>query len=386
MKKTIEILLLLSMLLFFAGCSKQESSSFQTSASQSNSENQPAAFSQKSSLQSSGASSSSEVSSTSAVKSQFDNRVIDYYMSKANKVIVTNTHVTFTDDSGRGEISIEKNPKKVAVLYGSLTCLWYEAGGTAQSVIGGKSAAALYEEQIGRDITQDEGVKVVSNSLSGSNWDIETILAEQPDLIVCAIGMKGYATTSGPAETANIPVIGINYDTVQDYLKWFKVFCNLTGRPELWDSIAGKTASRVADVVSKVPESAESPRAVILVINSNILKAYTGKSQPGGILNELGGLNLADPDKNQTGSSIEISMEDLYALDPDLILFSEYGEAALATLDELYGNDPVWQSLNAVKEKKIYALERTLYHNKANQNYDKAYRAMAEMLYPDIQF
>lgn len=160
MKKTIEILLLLSMLLFFAGCSKQESSSFQTSASQSNSENQPAAFSQKSSLQSSGASSSSEVSSTSAVKSQFDNRVIDYYMSKANKVIVTNTHVTFTDDSGRGEISIEKNPKKVAVLYGSLTCLWYEAG---------ERRSRSLAERV-QQLCMRNRLDVISPKTKGSRW------------------------------------------------------------------------------------------------------------------------------------------------------------------------------------------------------------------------
>ncbi len=381
MKKTTAALLAAAMLLSLGGCGGQASGRSQTSEPHSQSESQPL-----SSPQPSETPSSSEVSSSSAAEPQPNQQNVDYYMSKANEVTVTDTHVTFTDDSGRGEISIEKNPKKAAVLYGSLACLWYEAGGTVQSAIGGKSAVSLYEEQIGHDITKDEGVVVVSESLSGSNWDVETILAEQPDLIVCSMGMKGFATISGPAEAANIPVIGINYDSVQDYLKWFKVFCHLNGKPELWDSVAGKTAQEIADIVSSVPKGQEAPRAVILVISSNTLKAYTGASQPGVILKELGGVNLADEDSIQTASSIEISMEDLYALAPDMIFLSEFGETTLATLEELYGNDPVWKSLDAVKEKKVYALERPLFHNKANRNYGKAYRVMAQLLYPDGKF
>lgn len=383
MKKTLTVLLTMSLLfsLTVTACNGQTTSSGSSEApsSQSPVSSQPVQSPESSKTP-------EESSSLSSVPEETDNEVISYYLDKANEVVVTDTHVTFTDDSGRGEISVAKNPQKVAVLYGSLACLWYEAGGTVQSAIGGKSAVSLYEEQIGHDITKDEGVVVVSESLSGSNWDVETILAEQPDLIVCSMGMKGFATISGPAEAANIPVIGINYDSVQDYLKWFKVFCHLNGKPELWDSVAGKTAQEIAGIVSSVPKEQEAPRAVILVISSNTLKAYTGASQPGVILNELGGVNLADEDSTQTASSIEISMEDLYALAPDMIFLSEFGETTLATLEELYGNDPVWQSLDAVKEKKVYALERPLFHNKANRNYGKAYRAMAQLLYPDGKF
>lgn len=198
--------------------------------------------------------------------------------------------------------------------------------------------------------------------------------------------MKGFETISGPAEAAGIPVIGIDYDAVQDYLKWFKVFCSLNGQPQLWDSVADRTAQGVIDVVSRVPEEGQAPRAVILVISSDVLKAYTGASQPGVILKELGGVNLADPDNTQTASSVEISMEDLYAMDPDLIFLSEFGETTLDTLKELYGEDPVWNSLDAVKENKLFALEKALFHNKANQKYDQSYRSMAQILYPDTDF
>lgn len=304
------------------------------------------------------------------------------YLEKAEGVTVTDTHVIFTDDSGGGELSIEKGPKNVAVMFGSLTSLWYEAGGAVQLAVGGKSAVATYEEQIGRDITRDEGVAVVAESPSGSSWDVEAIIAARPDLIICSMGLKGYATISGPARAAGIPVVGIDYDGVQDYLKWFKVFCNLNGRPELWDSVADVTARQIVDVVSNVPRPEKAPTAVILVVSSDVLKAYTCASQPGVILSELGGVNLADPDGGGAASSVEIDMENLYALDPDMILLSEYGGTTLDTFKETYKDDPVWQALRAVKEGRLYSLETGLFHNKANRRYGESYLTMARMLYP----
>lgn len=317
-----------------------------------------------------------------------DNEVVEYYLQKANEVQVTDTHVIFTDDGSGKELSIEKNPKNTAVLYGSLAALWYEAGGSVPLIIGGKSAVALYEEQIGWDVTKDEGVKVVATSSSGTGWDVEAILAEKPDLIVTSIGMKGYSTIAEPAAAIGVPVIGINYDGVQDYLKWFKVFCNLNGQPQLWDEIAESTANEIIDIVSSVPELEKAPTAAILVISSDTLKAYTLDSQPGVMLHELDGINVIDPNNEGASASVDISLEDLYALDPDMIFYSERdrtGESR-AKLEALVGDNPVWKELRAIKEGKLYYLDMGLFFNKANQRYNEAYKAMAEYLYPDYEF
>lgn len=323
-----------------------------------------------------------------ATEPEVNNQVVEYYMSKANEVTVTDTQVIFTDDGSGQELAIDKEPKKVAVLYGSLVALWYEAGGTVPLAVGGKSAVTLYNEQIGRDITQDEGVKVVTESSSGTGWDVEAILAEEPDLIVCSVGMKGYETISGPAAAVGIPVIGIDYDGVQDYLKWFKVFCNLTGNAQLWDEVAEKTANGIIDIVSKVPQVEQAPTAVILVVSSDTLKAYTGESQPGTILHELGGVNLVDPDNTAKSSSVEISLEDLYALDPDYLFLSWYDEPGQMydQLMDMVGDNPVWQDLRAVKEDHFYLLDKNLFHNKANHMYDEAYQVLAAYIYPDTEF
>ena len=42
---------------------------------------------------------------------ELNNKVVEYYMGKANEVKVTDTHVIFTDDGSGEEMSIEKNPE-----------------------------------------------------------------------------------------------------------------------------------------------------------------------------------------------------------------------------------------------------------------------------------
>ena len=317
-------------------------------------------------------------------KPALDNTLVEYYMQKANEVVVTDTHVIFTDDSGRGEISIEKNPKNAAVLYPSLACLWYETGATAPLLIGGKSGIELYMEQIGRDITTEEGVTIVSTSSSGSSWDVEAILALKPDLIVCSMGMKGYSTIGKVAEAANIPVIAIQYDHVQDYLKWFKVFCNLTGHAEAWDEIANASAEKIIEVVSKVPADAEAPKVAILGIVSGKLRAYGREAAAGTILNELKGINVFD-DGTNSFESVDIDLEQLYAAAPEIILINQRGDAGETEkqLNDIVAGNPVWEGLDAVKNGIIF-LEKGLFHNKPNHRYQEAYLVMAEILYPDV--
>ena len=363
MKKLIALLLVLAMALSMAACGTPDAPETTPSTESNTPSTEP----------------------STEPEAVVDNTLVEYYMQKANEVVITDTHVTFTDDSGRGEISIEKNPKNAAILYGSLTCLWYEAGGTAQLAIGGSSNTTLYNEQIGRDIAEDEGVTVVSDSNAGSKWDVEAIIAHNPDLIVCSMGMTGYETIGATAEAANIPVIAIQYDHVQDYLKWFKVFCNLTGHPELWEEVANATAEKIIEVVSKVPTDVEAPKVAALGVASGKLRAYGTEAAMGTIINELGGANVFD-DGSASFESVDIDLEQLYAANPEIIVINQRSTAGETKeqLEELVGGNPVWESLDAVKNGQVYFVAKGLFHNKPNQRYQEAYLIMAQILYPEV--
>lgn len=310
------------------------------------------------------------------------------FLAKANEVTVNDDSVTFTDASGKESVTIKKNPKNVVNLYASFTTLWYEAGGKVAGLIGGSSSVELYKEYIGRDITADEGVTTVATSSSGKKWATETIVAMKPDLIICSTAMSGYKTIEAPAAAAGIPVIAMSYNDFSDYLKWFKVFSNLTGHPELWDEVALKALNEVVDVLLACPTENTS-NVFCMFSSADTLQANTSSTVVGGMIDAMNATNIVDKwDGAATAERVDINLETVFAANPDIILVQCHvgKEGAEALVASLYGSNPVWQSLDAVKNGKVFYLEKTLFHNKPNSRFAEAYKVLAGYLYPDMKF
>ncbi len=307
------------------------------------------------------------------------------FLEKANAVTVDEDSVTFTDASGRESVTIQKNPERTVGLYASLTTLWYEAGGEVIGCIGADSSVELYLQHIGRDITKDNGMSVVSASAVSKSWDIEKIISLSPDLIICSTAMSGYDTISEPALVADIPVIAADYDDFADYLKWFKVFCHLNGKPELWESVALKALDEVTAVLAAI-EVENAPTVLCIFSGTESLSANTSHTVLGEMIAAMGAVNVADPDYERFGYAAEripIDLESVYAADPDIILVQCHAGvgAAMEHIERVYGDNPVWQSLRAVKEGRVYLLNKELFHNKPNGKFAEAYSTLAEILY-----
>ncbi|MCF0262216.1 MAG: ABC transporter substrate-binding protein [Sphaerochaetaceae bacterium] len=301
------------------------------------------------------------------------------FLEKANEVVITDKSVSFTDAAGQ-ILTLNKNPKKVTILYSSLVSLWYEAGGKASNIIGGSSAQEYYLESLGYDPTQD--TNVIATSALASKWDIEKIIEDRPDLIICSTAMYGYATIKGPASLANIPVIAVDYDDFSDYLKWFKVFSALNSRQELWQSIALKALDEVNNIINSCPDN-EKPTYLCLFSNSTALDANTQDTVICNMLYSLKADNVIKTNKDLQLQKISINLETIYSLDPDFILIQCHAGTDIAQADvkRLYGSNPVWNALRAVKNNNVYYLPRDLFHNKPNSRFAQAYSTLRDILY-----
>ncbi len=322
-----------------------------------------------------------------ARKEQLKAELKNEFLKQADEVVVNEDSVTFKDATSN-TITIQKNPAKTVNLYASFTTLWYEAGGSVSGCIGGSSSQELYEEYIGRDITSDDGMTVVATSSSGKKWDTENIIALNPDLIICSTAMSGYSTIQAPAEAANIPIIAMSYDDFSDYLKWFKVFCNLTNHSELWDSVAMKALDEVVEVLAEIPNE-QGPSVFSMFSGSKSLQANTSATVVGGMINAMNAVNIVDEWKDSTGAErLDINLETVFAVNPDIIIVQCHAgpDAAKEQVENIYGTNPVWQSLKAVRDGKVFYLEKALFHNKPNSRFAEAYQKLAEILYPDVNF
>lgn len=312
----------------------------------------------------------------------------NHFLASANEVIISDTTVTFKDANNK-EVTIKKNPQKVCNLYASFTTLWYEAGGSVSGCIGGNTSIELYEEYIGRDITKDDGVSVLATSSSGSKWSIETILASQPDLIICSTAMSGYKTISGPAEVANIPCIAMNYNDFSDYLKWFKIFSALNNREELWGSIALQSLNDVIDVIIET-QTLEGPTVFSMFSGTTKFQANTKNTVVGAMIEELGGKNIVSSWKNETQAErLEMNLEAIYAGNPTMILIQCHSDMneVKELLTQIYGNNALWTAITTtIGESNIFFLEKILFHNKPNSRFALAYQTLATILYPNYRF
>ena len=311
------------------------------------------------------------------------------YLKDANEVVINEDSVTFTDNSEDAQPkTIKKNPSKVLNLYASFTTLWYEAGGTCTGVIGGKSSSSQYVDYIGRDITQDEGINVVATSSAGKNWKTENMIALQPDLIICSSAMNGYKTIKTPAKNANIPLIVPNYDDFGDYLKWFKVFSAITGHEDLWESVALKALDEVVTVLKEV-DPLTGPKVLEIFGGTSASQVNTKNTVLGEMAIELKATNVADSWGGASDAErIDINLEQTKLDEPDMILVQCHaGEEEIKDMIKTtFGENPIWNSLKAVKENKVFYFEKLYYHNKPNSKFAYAYKHLAEVLYPDQAF
>lgn len=307
------------------------------------------------------------------------------FLAKADTVTVSETAVTFSDALGR-ICTVPCDPARVIGLYASYITLWYEAGGRVDGCIGGSSAVEMYTAQIGRDITADDGMTVVATSAAARKWDVERIIAMQPSLILCSTAMDGYSTVEGPAAAAGIAVVAVDYENFEDYLKWFKVFCHLNGRPDLWESVAMPVLDEVVGLLSDLP-AGEAPSVFSMFSDTTALRANTANTVVGEMLALMGADNIADAGQLPAAERIDINLEAVYAADPDCIVVQCHRDAALArqAVEDTYGDNPVWQVLRAVREGRVYYLDRALFHYKPNCRFAEAYRTLAEILYPGLR-
>jgi iron complex transport system substrate-binding protein len=98
----------------------------------------------------------------------------------------------------------------------------------------------------------------------------------------------------------------------------------------------------------------------------------------GAILRDMGFVNLADANSLLCEG---ISMEAVLIEDPDYIfvVLQGDGDAAEKSLAALTEN-PAWATLTAVREGRIYMLDRELFHYHPNARWAEAYAFVLDIL------
>ena len=282
---------------------------------------------------------------------------------------------TFTDSTG-SEVTLESRPERVAVLFSSFAEMWGLAGGTTEITVG---------DSVERGFAGEDAVLV--NDGAGMKIDTELLAASKPDFVIASADMSAQTKACEYMRKAGIPCAVFKEETVDDYLKILKIFTDITGNPEAYETYGTQLKNRVDEAIAEAGElagQAENPVSVLFIragSGDSSTKAKTAKDHFVGImLEELGAVNIAD----EAGALSErLSLEHILVKQPDVILVVPQGDeaAAKAYMDSVFEQSG-WRDLDAVKNGRFAYLPKELFHYKPNARWDEAYRYLTGLLYP----
>lgn len=282
---------------------------------------------------------------------------------------------TFTDDLGR-EVTLEAAPRRVAALTGSYADIWCTAGGRDTLVASASDAWTDFDLGLGEEVANIGGAMGVS---------VEELLAAAPDLVLASTNIPSNQEMLPALEAAGVDVAFFSVDTFEDYLRMLEICTGLTGSPEAYQTYGEAVAEEIEAARARAAAALEEqgPEKVLYIRAAASVVKPKGSSGTvlGEMLADLGCINIADQDQSLLE---DLSMEAILAADPDKILIVLQGadpEPAKAQLEGEVLSNPAWQQLTAVREGRVYYMDKDLYHLKPNARWGEAYDHLVEIVY-----
>lgn len=279
--------------------------------------------------------------------------------------------VTFTDALER-TVSVKKNPERVAALLGSFADVWTLAGGTL---------CAAADDAWGDFGLELDGAVNIGGAHSPS---LELLLSANPDFVLASASTASNVEMRETLEAAGITVAYFDVDHFGDYLEMLDICTEITGRKDLYDQNGLQLQTRIEEIKGQyaalpIPEG---ERTVLLIrASASTIKA---KGSQGTILGEMladmGCVNIADSDETLLDN---LSVEAVLRAEPYRVFVVTMGsdtEGAMAALETMIQENPAWSSLGAIREGRIYQMDKALFNLKPNDRWAEAYEKLYETL------
>lgn len=279
---------------------------------------------------------------------------------------------TFTDDLGR-EVTVEQ-PKRVAALLGSYADIWYLAGGEVIA-----SADDAWED-FDLPISEDAINLGMTKELS-----LEKLFEADPDFVLASSNTQGNVEWLEILEDAGITAAYFEVNDFEDYLEVLKICTEITGRTDLYEKNGAALEKQIEEIIlqseKRLENSGEAPTVLNLRASSTFIRAKNSKNNIlGEMLAQLGCVNIADHEESLLEN---LSIEQIVLQDPDYIFFVQQGDNAEGTknnIESFISENPAWSQLTAVKEGRVYLLEKELYALKPNDRWAEALENLERIL------
>ena len=312
------------------------------------------------------------------------NRVLIYILIAAISIILLgvftscgnsddfgNDTVTFTDALGR-EVTVVKNPERVASLLGSFSDVWLLSGG--------KLCASAEDAWEDFDLELGDAV-----NLGGAHSpSLELLVSADPDFVIASASTASNVEMKDSLEAMGITVAYFDVDNFDDYLEMLGICTDITCRNDLYEQNGLAIKTQIDDIKAEY-KNADIPdgerKVLLLRAASSFVKAKGSRGTIlGEMLADMGCINIAD---SNTSLLENLSVEAVIRKEPHHIFVVTMGsntEAARQSLENMMKENTAWSTLEAVKNGRLHIMDKTLFNLKPNSRWAESYGILYEKL------
>lgn len=280
-------------------------------------------------------------------------------------------YYTFTDDLGR-TVVLKSKPQKVATLMGSLADMWILAGG--------KICAAPDDAWEDFDIDTENAV----NLGKLNNPSVELLFSSNAQFVIASASLSAQVELKETLEKANITVAYFDINDFDSYLRVLDIFTDINERKDLYKTNGLDIQERIEQVKQnhaiKNVSSSEKTYLFLRASSGYIRAKGSDKTILGEMLKDMGYINIADNDELILEN---LSIESIVKQNPYRIFIVQVGddeEKMKENVQNMMDENKLWYTLDAVKNNRVYYMDKTLFNMKPNNRWDEAYEILANTL------
>ncbi|MDD4510356.1 MAG: ABC transporter substrate-binding protein [Oscillospiraceae bacterium] len=285
--------------------------------------------------------------------------------------------VSFTDSAGR-VVEIPKNIERIAPTGAMAQIVLFAVAPDKMVGLATKwpsSSVALFDEKY-------TSLPVFGQFYGTSDLNMEALAAAKPQVIIDIGEKKGSIVEdmNSIQEQLGIPTIFVEA-SLSTMDACYKTLGELLGQEEAGNTLSAYCKEIYDNTVNTMEKIGESNRVSLVYClgdtGTSVLAEGSFQSEA---LNMLANNVAVVNDPSSKGTGNEVSLEQLYLWDPEVLLFAP--NSIFSTVKD----DANWQTLKAVKNKKVYEVPGNPYNWIANPPSVNRYMGLiwlAKLLYPD---
>ncbi len=269
------------------------------------------------------------------------------------------------DALGRS-VTLPANPQRIVAMAPTVVELMYAVGATPV----GRPSSADYPA----------AAKSIPDFDTSYEPNTDEITNMKPDLIIAdAIIDESKMDT---LTQLGAPVFAVRASSFDEVVYSLRVVGAITGHKDEGEKQAKTLEDKLSSILARKP--ATSPTFLVLIGGGQgVVLAARSNSYIADVITRVGGQNVitTEPDNFRFPGFTEYSMERIIQTDPDVIFAISPGPTKLS--DQLAKN-PVWSSLKAVRENRVYEVDPVVYLQNAGPRVSQMLDELPRYLYPSL--